>query len=81
MATASAAAAPAAVALLRQGVLEPGEVRADAVLGRQLHREVDREPVGVVEPEGDRAGVINGFAHSNDHAARQLAAEMTKKVL
>ena len=32
-------------------------------------------------PEGDRAGVINGFAHSNDHAARQLAAEMTKKVL
>jgi transcriptional regulator len=32
-------------------------------------------------PEGDRAGVVNGFAHSNDHAARQLAAEMTKKVL
>jgi transcriptional regulator len=32
-------------------------------------------------PEGDRAGVLNGFTHSNDHAARQLAAEMTKKVL
>lgn len=32
-------------------------------------------------PEGDRAGVLNGFTHSHDHAARQLAAEMTKKVL
>jgi transcriptional regulator len=30
--------------------------------------------------EGDRAGVLNGFQHSTDHAARQLAAEMTKKV-
>ncbi len=30
--------------------------------------------------EGDRAGVLNGFLHSPDHAARQLAAEMTKKV-
>ena len=30
-------------------------------------------------PEGDRAGVLNGFSHSNDPAARQLAAEMTKK--
>ena len=29
--------------------------------------------------EGDRAGVLNGFTHSNDHGARQLAAEMTKK--
>jgi transcriptional regulator len=32
-------------------------------------------------PEGDRAGVLDGFTHSHDHAARQLAAEMTKKVL
>jgi transcriptional regulator len=32
-------------------------------------------------PEGDRTGVLNGFQHSTDHAARQLAAEMTKKVL
>lgn len=32
-------------------------------------------------PDGDRAGVLNGFTHSHDHAARQLAAEMTKKVL
>lgn len=32
-------------------------------------------------PEGDRAGVLNGFTYSHDHAARQLAAEMTKKVL
>jgi len=32
-------------------------------------------------PEGDRAGVLNSFTHSHDHAARQLAAEMTKKVL
>jgi transcriptional regulator len=31
--------------------------------------------------EGDRTGVLNGFQHSTDHAARQLAAEMTKKVL
>jgi transcriptional regulator len=31
-------------------------------------------------PEGDRTGVLNGFLHSSDHAARQLAAEMTKKV-
>jgi transcriptional regulator len=31
-------------------------------------------------PEGDRTGVLNGFQHSNDHAARQLAAEMMKKV-
>lgn len=30
-------------------------------------------------PEGDRTGVLNGFLHSPDHAARQLAAEMTKK--
>lgn len=30
-------------------------------------------------PEGDRAGVLNGFAHSNDPSARQLAAEMTKE--
>lgn len=27
----------------------------------------------------DRAGVLNGFTHSNDHAARQLAAEMIKE--
>jgi transcriptional regulator len=32
-------------------------------------------------PEGDRTGVLNGFQYSTDHAARQLAAEMTKKVL
>lgn len=31
-------------------------------------------------PEGDRTGVHNGFLHSTDPAARQLAAEMTKKV-
>jgi len=31
-------------------------------------------------PEGDRAGVLNGFLHSPDHAARMLAAEMTRKV-
>lgn len=30
-------------------------------------------------PEGDRTGVLNGFQNSTDHAARQLAAEMTKK--
>ena len=30
-------------------------------------------------PEGDRAGVLHGFHHSSDHAAQQLAAEMTKK--
>ena len=29
--------------------------------------------------EADRAGVLNGFTHSNDHAARQLAAEMIKE--
>ncbi len=27
---------------------------------------------------GDFAGVLNGFTHSNDHGARELAAEMTK---
>lgn len=31
-------------------------------------------------PEGDRAGVLNGFLHSPDHAARELAAEIQKKV-
>lgn len=31
-------------------------------------------------PEGDRVGVLNGFLHSPDHAARMLAAEMTRKV-
>jgi transcriptional regulator len=31
-------------------------------------------------PEADRAGVLNGFTHSPDPAARQLAAEMTRKV-
>lgn len=30
-------------------------------------------------PETDRAGVLNGFTHSSDHAARELAAEMQKK--
>ncbi len=30
-------------------------------------------------PEADRAGVLNGFTHSPDHAARELAAEMQKK--
>lgn len=30
-------------------------------------------------PGGDRAGVLNGFAQSNDPSARQLAAEMTKE--
>ena len=29
--------------------------------------------------EADRTGVLNGFQHSPDHAARELAAEMTKK--
>ena len=29
--------------------------------------------------EGDRASVLNGFTHSTDPSARQLAAEMTKK--
>ncbi len=28
--------------------------------------------------DADRASVLNGFAHSTDHAARQLAAEMTR---
>lgn len=31
-------------------------------------------------PEDDRTGVHTGFLHSTDPAARQLAAEMTKKV-
>lgn len=30
-------------------------------------------------PEGDRAAVLNGFTHSSDPSARQLAAEMSKK--
>ena len=29
--------------------------------------------------EGDRLSVQNAFAHSPDHAARELAAEMSKK--
>ena len=29
--------------------------------------------------EGDRLAVLNGFTHSPDHAARELAAEMSKK--
>jgi transcriptional regulator len=29
--------------------------------------------------EGDRLAVLNGFSHSPDHAARELAAEMSKK--
>ena len=31
-------------------------------------------------PEGDRAGVLNGFTHSSDPSARQLATEMSKEV-
>ncbi len=46
---------PAALALLLEGVLEARQVRANAVLGGQLDGEVDREPVRVVEPEGDLA--------------------------
>lgn len=30
-------------------------------------------------PEGDRIAVLNGFKHSSDPSARQLAAEMTKE--
>ena len=30
-------------------------------------------------PEDDRAGVLNGFTHSPDPAARQLAARMIKE--
>lgn len=30
--------------------------------------------------EADRLAVLNGFTHSTDHAARELAAEMSKKV-
>jgi transcriptional regulator len=30
-------------------------------------------------PEADRAGVLNGFIHSSDHAAKELAVEMQKK--
>jgi predicted FMN-binding regulatory protein PaiB len=29
--------------------------------------------------EADRLAVLNGFTHSPDHAARELAAEMQKK--
>lgn len=29
--------------------------------------------------EADRASVLNGFTHSNDHAARELAVEMIKE--
>jgi len=31
-------------------------------------------------PDGDRAGVLNGFTHSSDPSARQLASEMSKEV-
>jgi transcriptional regulator len=30
-------------------------------------------------PEGDRAGVLNGFAHSGDPAAQMLAQDMSRK--
>jgi transcriptional regulator len=29
--------------------------------------------------EADRLAVLNGFTHSTDHAAKELAAEMQKK--
>ena len=53
--------AAAALALLGQRVLEPGQVRAHAVLGRQLHREVDREAVRIVEAEAHRAREHRGI--------------------
>ena len=31
-------------------------------------------------PEGDRAGVLNGFVHSDDPAAQILAKEMSRKI-
>ena len=46
----------APVALLGQGGVEAGPVDADAILGRQFDREVDRKAVGVVQAEGEIAG-------------------------
>ena len=51
-----------AVALFGQGALEPGSVDADAVLGGELDGEVDREAVGVVEPEREVAIELRGVA-------------------
>ncbi len=47
--------------LLGQGGIEPGAVHGDAVLGGELHGQVDREPVRVVEPERDLAGEPGGI--------------------
>ena len=49
------APATAPLALLGQGLVEPGPVDPDAVLGRQLDRQVDREAIRVVQPERDVA--------------------------
>ncbi len=52
--------APAPVALLGKGQIEPIAIDGDAVLGGQLDGQVDREPVGVVQLEGDVAGQLGG---------------------
>ena len=44
------------VPLLGEGVLEPGEIDAHAVLGGELDGQVDRKAERVVEPERDVAG-------------------------
>ena len=49
-------ARPAPLALLGEGALEAVAVDANAVLRRELDRQVDREAVRVVEAEGDLAG-------------------------
>src|SRR5688572_10827449 len=48
-------------ARLRSRGLEPGAIDRNAVLGPELDRQVDREAVGVVEPERDLAGQDRRF--------------------
>ena len=45
----------AALTLLGEGVLEPREIDGEPVFRGELDGQVDREPVGIVEPEGDVA--------------------------
>ncbi len=69
----------AALALLGEGGLEARAVDRDPVLGGQLHGQVDREAVGVVELERDRAVERRGIgrqvlgATADDAAPRRSA--------
>lgn len=57
------------------------EKMLNAITGLRLHVDAieGKRKLSQNRPEADRAGVLDGFAHSTDPAAQKLANEMTKE--